>query len=320
MLHGGAGADLVYGDEDAVSASGGAVVAITGGADALYADRGVMFELEQELIELDELVGDVGTLQSDGSGSSAGVTGGADILYGGEGIHDLIGEVGDVIATGGGVANIVGGADTLYGGYVDGGEAGRYAIVGDVDDAFAFAGSRINIIGAADMLHGGQGDDELVGDAKVLSADGAGSSIVIALGADRLEAGDGNDTLYGDTQSISEANGGVVTLTGGDGDVLIGGLGNDLLDGGAGDDLFVFADGDGNDTIIDFTPGGTEDYIDLRLVAFADANGNSTRDFNDVLALTTQDGGNAVILFDFLSITLNGVNAADLTAADFLLV
>lgn len=61
---------------------------------------------------------------------------------------------------------------------------------------------------------------------------------------DLMYAYAGNDTLYGD--------GGDDTLYGGDGnDVLRGGADDDLLYGGSGNDTYVFAAGDGYDTIYD---------------------------------------------------------------------
>ena len=115
------------------------------------------------------------------------------------------------------------------------------------------------------------------------------------------------------------------SLTGSGGpDVLVGSAADDTLTGGAGNDLFIFAIGDAHDTITDFTPGGAEDLIDLINVALPDFGGAGSvagRDFTDVLALASQVGANTVIEFDALnSITLIGVNMANLTANDFLLV
>ncbi|MCL2021453.1 MAG: putative Ig domain-containing protein [Betaproteobacteria bacterium] len=58
-----------------------------------------------------------------------------------------------------------------------------------------------------------------------------------------LTAGDGNDFLYGgdDTQPGSANNN----------DILFGGKGSDYLAGGLGNDIYIFLDGDGNDTIFD---------------------------------------------------------------------
>ena len=351
-LYGGYGFDVFYGDAEAVSASAGASLSMTGGADTLYGGGGLNAELVGDADRVEatagasvsitggadtffvsaggaEATGDVGDVFSAGS-SSVGVTGGADTFFGSAVADELTGDVGDVaVSDAGSTAVIVGGADTLDGGDGDdflGGDIG--GVIGGVGDGYegvlASGGGVVQITGGNDTLLGGAGNDVLYGDAAQLSADGAGSSVTIALGADRLEGGDGNDTLYGDVGTITETDVGVVTLTGGDGDVLIGGAGDDTLTGGAGNDLFAFADGDGHDTITDFTlGGGTGDLIDLSNVALPDFGGAGSvagRDFTDVLALASQVGGNTVIEFDALnSITLNGVNLANLTAGDFLL-
>ena len=67
-------------------------------------------------------------------------------------------------------------------------------------------------------------------------------------GKDTILGGDGNDELYGDKGNDS--------LVGGKGsDSLWGGKGDDILTGGAGNDIFYYDDGDGNDTIINYSPG-----------------------------------------------------------------
>lgn len=64
--------------------------------------------------------------------------------------------------------------------------------------------------------------------------------------ANKIVGGGGFDVLIG--------NGGNDSLTGGMGnDRIIGGIGADVLAGGSGIDTFVFADGDGNDRITDFS-------------------------------------------------------------------
>ena len=109
---------------------------------------------------------------------------------------------------------------------------------------------------------------------------------------DALRGGAGDDRLHG-----------------GEGDdSLTGGAGNDTLYGEEGSDVFVFASGDGVDTIADFTPG--EDMIDLR--------GYPTiTDFSD---LTISEAENAVTidLGGGDQLTLIGVGMSDLGAEDFL--
>ena len=76
--------------------------------------------------------------------------------------------------------------------------------------------------------------------------DGSNSTRMVGLGGnDRLEGGAGADALMGE-----EGN-----------DILDGGADDDVLYGGSGDDTFVFEEGHGTDTILDFTDG--DDLIDL---------------------------------------------------------
>jgi hypothetical protein len=86
--------------------------------------------------------------------------------------------------------------------------------------------------------------------------------------------------------------------------------GDDNLTGSIGHDLFVFSQPIGHDVIHGFD--AASDQIDL--IGYADFIG-----FGDILAHTANDAaGNAVItLADGQSITLNGVDAASLTASDF---
>ena len=86
--------------------------------------------------------------------------------------------------------------------------------------------------------------------------------------------------------------------------------GNDTLTGAGGNDEFVFAQPIGNDTIYNFNVA--TDKIDL--IGFA-----NIASFNDIKGSIASDGnGDAVITIGAgETITLHGVNAASLTAADF---
>ena len=84
------------------------------------------------------------------------------------------------------------------------------------------------------------------------------------------------------------------------------------LSGDGGNDAFVFNSGDDGDTITDFQAGGTEDFLDLRTFGFGD--------FNEVLALATDDGTDTTIDFgNGDTIVLQNVDKTALTANDFLL-
>ena len=167
-----------------------------------------------------------------------------------------------------------GGGDTLYGGDDDDtlyGGGGHDVLYGDDNDSGAASGD--------DDLYGGSGDDTLYGDG----------------GNDVLQGGAGRDELYG----------------GGGNDELYGDGGADSLTGGTGADTFVFAAGDGADTITDFTPE-EGDRIDLS--AFAGLEGFAS--------LTLTADGSATIL-DLRAhgggtVRLLGIAVADLLAADFL--
>lgn len=95
-----------------------------------------------------------------------------------------------------------------------------------------------------------------------------------------------------------------------DGDALVGTASDEILQGislddsmsgGDGDDLFQFKDGDGDDTITDFTAGvGSDDRLDVSEFGFTD--------LADLLAATNDAGADRVIALDADdSVTLIGV-------------
>ena len=79
-------------------------------------------------------------------------------------------------------------------------------------------------------------------------------------GVNTIYGNAGNDKLYGYA--------GNDTLSGGDGnDTLYGGAGTDALTGGAGKDTFVYANGEGSDTIKDYAAGQDTLYISSGSIA-----------------------------------------------------
>lgn len=143
-----------------------------------------------------------------------------------------------------------------------------------------------------------------------LFAGGSGDNTkTLGVGNDRASGGAGNDKLSGGAGSdIIRGDAGTDTLNGNGGnDRLAGGSGTDKLTGGTGRDVFIYADGDGADTIVDFLHG--TDRIDLTGVAAL------TR--FDQLALS-QPNANGKITIGTGSLTLTGVQVATLTAADFI--
>jgi Ca2+-binding RTX toxin-like protein len=159
----------------------------------------------------------------------------------------------------------------------------------------------------ADTLDGGSGNDTLSGGdgADVLYGQSGDDSLSGGLGRDMLFGGEGRDSLsggWGADTLIGDA--GSDTLSGGEGDDwLTGGAGHDVLIGGNGADRFVFHTGGalGSDRITDFD-------LALDRLAFNDEAG-----FADLTV--TQAPGGARIAWDGGSVLLDGIDAADVTAA-----
>ena len=134
-----------------------------------------------------------------------------------------------------------------------------------------------------DMIRGNRGDDALFGEA-------GRDSLYGGRGADMLEGGAGRDRLFG----------------GRDNDRLDGGTGNDVLTGGRGADVFVFAEGGGDDRITDFRAG---DVIEL--------SGFGITDFDSLTAHISRQGCHTRIEIGDDSMTLVRVKPWHLEADDF---
>lgn len=137
-------------------------------------------------------------------------------------------------------------------------------------------------------------------------------------GNDILTGGVTNDFLYGDAKAYAPATPGSIT---GGRDILNGGAGNDQLSGGGNSDTFVFNTGSGNDLITDFDQGNkavgstaTEhDLINLHDYGFTDWTALSS-------LISDNAAGDAVVhLSASDTITLDGVQAANLHPTDFLI-
>ncbi len=195
-------------------------------------------------------------------------------------------------------------ADILYGGagndQVNGGGGrdliidvlGMNALYGEGDDDVIFAA------GPGTAAFGGLGNDILFG----------GST------DDDLSGGEGNDTLVGD------ATGGFFYGN----DRLTAGSGNDFLQGGGGADVFVFATGDGVNTIgrlaFDFTDATAttavgadfESGIDvIQLVGFG------YNDRAEAFGYVDDIGGTAQFSDNGTTVIFHGLTKADLSESDF---
>lgn len=163
----------------------------------------------------------------------------------------------------------------------------------------------------ADTLQGGQGNDRLSGQRgnDVLRGEGGHDDLSGGRGNDWLRGGQGMDLLSGNDGNdwlLGEV--GNDTLRGGAGnDSLQGGRGRDILNGGAGADTFIFAKGDGSDTIQGFQHGS-----DRLLIARDLLDDNAAAFIRDHM---TQTGSGVVIDLgagDRLVIREAGLTAAEL--------
>lgn len=237
------------------------------------------------------------------------------------------------------IENVTG---SRYSDWLRGDGASNILTAGDGDDLL-FGG------GGTDRLYGGAGADRLFSPwGNVLIDGGGGRDVGIGLGgaldvheaisdptlpqyqiddrylggygADTLRGGGGNDILIGDYASPF-----------GSADVLIAGTGHDLIEGGAGADVFEFRPEEDTNIIArlpadvltpqlvqqvvplgaDFRPGVDQ----IRLVGFAFANVAEVQ-----ASFYTNADGDAEFFRQDTKITLIGVNPADLSAQDFVLV
>ncbi|WP_270725289.1 M10 family metallopeptidase C-terminal domain-containing protein [Shimia sp. Alg240-R146] len=277
----------------------------------------------------DTLLGGVGNDTLIGGADADRLLGGSDNdrMLGGNGSDTMLGEFGEDTLFGGAGNDLLrgnGGNDTLNG------DAGNDTLIGgnlydrldggdgnDRLDGGTFADTLLGRNGD-DLLLGGGGQDRLFGGADNDSGEGGN-------GHDRFWGGTGNDTFTGgagDDKAWGEAGddslrggGDNDTLYGGGGyDTLDGGVGNDELTGGLNADVFVFADGHGDDTITDFNATNGSEDIDFSSVSAI----TSISDLLNNHILSTA-GGNVVIdTGGGNTLTLLGVNVADLGASDFI--
>jgi len=159
-----------------------------------------------------------------------------------------------------------------------------------------------NITGYAsdDIIDGFGGDD-------TLSGAGGNDHLNGNIGNDTLHGGDGNDTLLGgDGQDLLYGNAGNDTLNGGLGayDVMVGGEGNDI---------YLFAVGDGNTQIQNYD-ASVGRYDVLRFASGISPNGVLAKRAGDHLILTLQSTGEVITVeshFYNEFASLNAIEFAD---------
>lgn len=333
-----AGADLLEGrgGNDSVYGAGGNDTIIGGGGDdTLLGGYG-----------FDTIEGGEGDDWIDGEQHADRLYGGAgdDTLIGGQGTDHLLGGEGNDSLNAGSEADRVWGGDgndiiragSNFGESVDGiwGEAGNDTLYGDAgydllsggtgDDQLYGGDQADNLYGDAgnDSLYGGQGLDRMFGgdgdnyledtlDNNGFFGEGGNDTMIAGTGNDRFFGGSGNDSI--------SAGGGNDSIYGGSGfDTINGGAGNDEMRGDFNADTFVFEDGHGADTILDFDTNTNLEQIDLSGVS-AISNVSDLNLGSAASGAATQVGADVVIdTGGGNSIRLTGVNIADLEAGDFI--
>jgi|CXWL01.1.fsa_nt_gi Ca2+-binding RTX toxin-like protein len=295
-MYGGAGNDILGGGDGVdvlVGGEGGDGLNGDGGNDYIYAGLG------DDAIdgggEDDVLLGEAGddTIAGGAGDDAIYAADGADLISGDGGADYVFAGIGNDIVSGGA------GNDVLLG------EGGLDSLTGEDGSDYLFGGDD------TDALNGGLGDDRLYGDAGDDALEGgAGADLLLGdIGGDVLHGGDDNDYIYGENGvDFLFGDAGADSIFGGnDGDRIDGGAGNDLLRGGLGGDVFVKTANSGDDVVGDFQDG--LDLMDLRGYSGATfANTTVTSVGADTL-ITFAGGG---------SLHLVGVNAASISAADFL--
>ena len=288
----------------------------------------------------DTLAGGGGDDLLSGGTFADSVSGGAgnDTLSGGDGFDQIFGDWGDDVLFGGaspdridgGSGNDIISAGSNFGYSVDGveGGAGNDTIYGDAGFDLLLGGDGEDVMYGglqADNVYGDAGNDTLIGGQGFDRLFGGIGDDVISGGTDTdgLFGGAGNDTMWGGSENDQFFMGqGDDIADGGDhDDRLFGNAGFDTLIGGAGDDQlwgnfnadrFVFGDGHGNDIIHDFEASNLNEVLDFSQLSSFNAT-------SDVLEATEQVGGDVVITTgSSSSITLKGVDLADIDGTDFL--
>lgn len=318
------GADFVYGgagNDEILGGGGRDQLWGQAGADTLYGEDG------DDLVVggggIDWLEGGAGDDELRGGSDDDEMHGGAgnDLLKGSHGKDFLSGGDGDDELRGGLFADLLQGdaGDDL----LRAGDGHDRAEGGDGDDFIYGERGLDKLYGGSgdDWMGGGNGDDELRGEGGDDELNGAlgrdklwggnGDDLIKGGGyVDRLWGGAGDDFLFGDEGSDDLDGGpGSDLLDGGKGrDLIIGGTGSDLLTGGLGKDRFQFDDASGRDFILDW-----EDGRDVIIYT------GGADDFGD-LTIEDSSAGALVHLGDplFTSVTLVDVDAAQLSASDFL--
>ncbi|WP_199260290.1 beta strand repeat-containing protein [Paracoccus binzhouensis] len=307
----GAGSDTLFGEAGNDELDGGAGIDLVGYGAARGGVRVNLSLTSAQVIGGGQGTDTLANIENvNGSRFADAITGSAaaNVLNGAAGNDVLAGLLGHDRLSGG-IGN-----DLLNGGTgndrLDGGAGYDTAGYGN-----ATGGVRVDLrLTTAQAIGGGQGSDLLLG-IEALNGSNYGDRLIGNGLNNRLNGGNGHDRLDGLVgNDLLQGGAGSDTLFGGVGnDVVTGGAGNDFMAGGLGADAFVFAVGNGADRITDW-----QDGLDRIRIVSGNWQGQRYDSFDDLDI--SQSGGNAVVRFGGTSITLNGVQAGELNASDFVFV
>ena len=161
--------------------------------------------------------------------------------------------------------------------------------------------------GNNNVLEGGLGTNTLIGGggSDTASYDHAATAVTVSLAVagSQNTVGAGSDTLI-NIQNLRGSNFDDHLTGDGNNNTLTGGHGNDMLTGGLGNDTFVFATGDGHDTITDFTVG--QDKIDLT----AGQNAAAVQALIDATTPGTHDLTLNGVIITFTAVDVHSLHAA----------
>ena len=221
--------------------------------------------------------------------------GGNDILNGGLGNDTVNGSGGNdtfIAMDGDGNDNYNGGTGvTSIDTYDFSGVSSSVNIIGTVASGLTIGTDNLNSV---ENFIGSQLADTFIVNGAVNVIDGQG-------GDDIINAGGNNDTILG----------------GAGNDQITGGTGDDTMDGGADFDTFLFQAGFGIDTINGFAAIGGGSIADQDML---DISALNIVDFNTEVGITDVGGlgVDTLVTVGANSITLVGVNFAEVTVADFI--
>jgi Ca2+-binding RTX toxin-like protein len=348
VITGGAGRDTLNGD--------GGADTLTGGADRDIIDGGAGADTINYTIGdgADSVDGGTGNDTLNITGTAGANT--LDVLFNGTSITLFDGSTATNVETFN--VDLLAGTDTLTYAPVGGGVVTTANITVNLQAGTASGFSAIagieNVVGGsgndtlrgstlANTLNGGAGDDRFVAfnndgndaytgglgtDTLDLSLTNAAATVTTVsaqsarIGNDTLNSieniigSQGNDTItMGGGVNVINGGGGADTINAGGGnDTITGGAGNDILNGGADNDTFIFASGFGADTITGFDAlaAGGQDRLQL-----SSSLGVTLANFTTMVNISNS-AGNTLITIGTDTITLLGVNSANVDASDFL--